>query len=151
MTELERFDAYCMQEQWGALFDIWVTMFGTGQELFDRMLEHDYSRLIEIRYYKVVGHTSVYDLLYDLFEEKKHLFEDFPVYNQFSHEYWLGEYLVYYMCSYKRTFAEICSIFTFDQLIRMFYPYHEVGVYKYATDMEEIARSKGLRPLEYSE
>ncbi len=136
-----------MMEQWTALFSFWVERYGTGQELIDKMLEKGYSEAVDMGHGYHTGYESVLKLLKELCPEKDGTVEHtaVPIVDE---NYWLAQYLVIYLWIYPRTLREIFSVFTYDELVLLYHPWHQTSERRFALALEEMLRARGCEPLE---
>lgn len=55
-----------------------------------------------------------------------------------SEEYWLGWALAYYQWQTCLTFAQITEFIPIDEMLRMYYPYHEMDIRQFCDRLSEL-------------
>ena len=57
-----------------------------------------------------------------------------------SHEYWIGWAVCYYQWLSARSFSDIFTVLSFDDLQNMYYTLHEADITKFADIVDEKIR-----------
>ncbi len=121
-------DLLILQEKLGSIFEYAVINEKIEIDDFaNKFVESYISKAFEINDYKYTFGKSSIELLAIILNKEPKYYEDMPI---VTPEYWVGFVLAFVQWYYNISYKEIISAYPCKELIKEYFPYHEMDIRK---------------------
>lgn len=137
---------YHAQNNLAVCFDYSINILKIPLDVFwNTFINSDLSLFFESGDAATIAGKSGIELAHLLFELE---YKEYPIQMHRSKEYWLGYVLAYYQWFNNISFKEITRYVTIQNILYMYYPYHEVDITIFCEQLSEYIRNtKGTTNL----
>lgn len=134
------------QRLMGSVMDFCVYgLMYSAHDSYGLFLKSEYADKVESGDSKTIMGMSGIELAYEITKSTRLTRDEMDRYTDYaingrSPEYWSGWALAYYQWRTGLKFSEINSVREFDDIIRMYNPYHEMDISKFCDRMDSLYR-----------
>ena len=127
---------YHAQNNLAVCFDYSINILKIPLDVFwNAFINSNFSLFFESGDASTIAGKSGIELAHLLFELE---YKEYPIQMHRSKEYWLGYVLAYYQWFNNISFKEITKHITIQNVLSMYYPYHETDITTFCKKLDEI-------------
>lgn len=136
----------------GECIDYIINDCGFTPDLFSKLfVNSSYSRLFERGNSSVVAGMTGIELAMEIISEtyRNYNFPELEFNPNLSKEYWAGWALAEYQWMSTRSFYDIFSLISMDEIIDMYYVYHQMDILHFVEDVDKKYKSRQISKLKW--